>query len=74
MLELLPITEHCQPLLVNLALSSPANCLIQMRPKSLSSKTATGKKNCIYKGFIVVLFRTTSNWKHRGMVGRQNIE
>lgn len=48
MLELLPITEHCQPLLVNLALSSPANCLIQMRPKSLSSKTATGKKKTVF--------------------------
>lgn len=52
MLELLPITEHCQPLLVNLALSSPANCLIQMRPKSLSSKTATGKKTVFIKGSL----------------------
>lgn len=52
MLELLPITEHCQPLLVNLALSFPANCLIQMRPKSLSSKTAQEKKTVFIKGSL----------------------
>lgn len=49
MLELLSITEHDQPLLVNLALSSPANCLIQMRQKSLSSKIAPGEKNTGFK-------------------------